>query len=64
VVRAGRLSDYVSLSHEVLRTLVEDELGLPLFNAEELVDVLVHLGTDLFPRFQAHHHELGVLSSE
>jgi len=35
-----------------------------VFNAEELVDVLVHLVTDLFTRQQAHHHELRVLSGE
>jgi hypothetical protein len=61
--RACRNHDRISVSHQALLLLVEDEFGLPLLDAEELVDVLVHLVTDFFPRPQAHHHKLGVLSS-
>jgi hypothetical protein len=64
MVRAGRNHHHISVPHQVLLPLVEDKRGVASFNAEELVDVLVHLITDFFPRSQAHHHKLGVLSGE
>jgi hypothetical protein len=64
MVRACRNHDRISVSHRTLLLLVEDELGLSRFDPEELVDVLVHLVTDFFPRFQAHQHKLGMLSGE
>ena len=64
MVRACRNHDCISVSHQPLLLLVKDEFGLPLFDPEELVDVLVHLVTDFFPWFQAHHYKLGVLSRE
>jgi hypothetical protein len=54
----------ISDSHRPLFLLVEDESALALFDPEALVDVLMHFIADLFPRSQAHHHELDMLSSE
>jgi hypothetical protein len=59
---ARRNHDRLSVSHLVLLLLVEDESRLPLFDSEELVDVRVHLVANVLSRFQAHHHQLGVLS--
>jgi len=64
MVRACRNHDRISVPHRALLLLVEDEFGLPLFDPEKLVDVRVHLVTDFFPRSQAHHYKLGVLSGE
>jgi hypothetical protein len=44
--------------------LVQDEFRLPLFDAEELVDMRMHLVTNVFARPQAHHNELRVRSGE
>src|SRR5690242_5010167 len=44
--------------------LVEDELGLALLDAEELIDARVHFLADLLARLQAHDHQLGVLAGE
>jgi hypothetical protein len=64
MVRPGRNHDRVSVSRLAHFLFVEDELGLSLFDAEELVDVGVHLVADFFARSQAHHYQLDVLSSE
>jgi hypothetical protein len=64
MVGACRNHHRISVSRRALLLLVEDEFGLPLFEAEELVDVRVHLVADVFPRRQAHHYKLGMLSGE
>jgi hypothetical protein len=64
MVRAGRNHHGISVSRRALLLLVEDEFGLSLLDAEELVDVRVHLIADFFPGFQAHHYNLDVLSGE
>jgi hypothetical protein len=64
MVRAGRNHHGIAVSRRALPLLVEDELGLSLLDAEELVDVLVHFIADFFPRLQAHHYKLDVLSGE
>jgi hypothetical protein len=60
---ARRNHDRLPVSHLVLLLLVDDEFRLPLLDAEELVDVRVHFVPDVFSRFEAHHHKLGVLAS-
>jgi hypothetical protein len=64
MVRAGRNHYGVSVSRRALLRLIEDESGFSLFDTEKLVDVLVHFIADFFPRFQAHHDKLDVLSGE
>jgi hypothetical protein len=64
MVCACRNYDRISVSPRALLLFVEDEQGLPLFDTEELVDVLVNLVADFFPRSQAHHYKLDVLSGE
>jgi hypothetical protein len=64
MVGACRNHDRISVSRPALLRLVEDEFGLTLFDPEELVDVRVNLVSDIFPRSQAHHDKLGVLSGE
>ena len=49
VVRTCRDHDRITVSRHVLLFLVEDKSGLSLFDAEELIDVGVHLVTDVFP---------------
>jgi hypothetical protein len=44
--------------------LVQDEFRLPLFDAEELVDMRVHLVTNVFAWPQAHHNKLRVRTGE
>jgi hypothetical protein len=44
--------------------LVQDEFRLPLFDAEELVDMRMHLVTNVFARPQAHHNKLRVRTGE
>ena len=48
----------------VFELLIEDECGFALFDAEVLVDALMHFVTDFFSRSQAHHHNLDVLPGE
>jgi hypothetical protein len=43
---------------------IQDEFGSALFDAEELVNVRVHLVADLFLRLQTHHHELQMFAGE
>jgi hypothetical protein len=50
--------------HQVRLLLVKDELGLPLFDAEELIDIPMHFISNPFTRPQAHHNQLRVLSRE
>jgi hypothetical protein len=62
MVHASRNHDRISIAHRALFLLVEDKHGLSLFDAEKLVDVGVHLVADFFPRSQAHHYHLDMLS--
>jgi hypothetical protein len=48
----------------MLLLFVQDELRLPVFDPEELIDFRVYLVTNVFPRGQAHHYKLRVLSGE
>jgi hypothetical protein len=50
--------------HQVFFLLVKDEFGLPLLDAEELINLRMHFIANLFAWLQAHHDKLGVLSRE
>jgi hypothetical protein len=64
VVRArGDNNGIRSMRQKILRTF-EDESGFTLFEAEELIDIRMHLPADLLARLQAHHHQLAELPGE
>mgnify|MGYP006269947383 CR=1 FL=1 len=46
----------VAITGGVLLLAVEDKPGVPLLDAEELVDTAVYLVADFFPGLEAHHH--------
>jgi hypothetical protein len=50
--------------HQVFFLLVKDEFGLPLLDAEELINLRMHFIANLFAWLQAHRDKLGVLSRE
>jgi hypothetical protein len=59
-----RHHDCISVAHQVLLRFVKNESRLALLDAEELVDIRVHLVTDVFARAQAHDDQLGVRAGE
>lgn len=44
--------------------ITEYKFCFAFFNAEKLIDILVHLRTYLYTALETHHHPLGVLSRE
>jgi len=64
MVCAGRHDSGLVLQDHVLFRTFQHEFGFPLLDAEELVDIGMHLIADLFARLQAHHDELTVLAGE
>jgi len=59
-----RHHDRISVAHQVLLRFVKKESRLALLDAEKLVDIRVHLVTDVFARAEAHHDQLGVRAGE
>jgi hypothetical protein len=64
MIGSRRNDDRIPLAHQGFLLLDENKFGLSLLDAEELIDIRVHLVADLFERLQAHQHELGVLAGE
>src|SRR5664279_4668288 len=64
MIRPRRNNHRISVAHRMFFLLVQDEFRLPLFDAEELVDMRMHFVTNVFTRPQAHHNKLRVRSGE
>ena len=52
MIRLCRDHNCVAFAHEVLLVLVENEFDLSLLDSEKLINIRVHLVSDLFTRLQ------------
>src|SRR4030042_2380760 len=60
VERASRDYYCIAIVNQMLFSTAEDEFSFAFFDAEELVNGMMDLVSDLFTRLQAHNNQLGI----